>query len=211
MLRWAPMWTQWIFDDDHEDITSVAWRPHPLLSTEPDLGNQMWRQGSTCCRTCNGRPVTLILDVSEEWTQPAAEAPAQWPAAAEVFRHGGGMWGVFPEISASAQWIWSEDLSDQEVHCVYRRQGDAGATKGKLTVHLLEYGYNCRGQCARASGVRSVARAPAAAEFPSTKPARPKASPRAPLARPTLRGLMLTARPPWRGQAGPWATRGTIG
>jgi len=48
-LRWAPLWTEWIFDDDFNDTTSVAWKPALLNSTAPDFGQfSDWRYGTTC-------------------------------------------------------------------------------------------------------------------------------------------------------------------
>ena len=43
------MWNQWIFDDDEEDITSVAWKPADTASVAPDVGSfSDFRYGSTC-------------------------------------------------------------------------------------------------------------------------------------------------------------------
>lgn len=36
-LRWASMWTQWIFDDELLDITSVAWIDSDLSSLSPEV------------------------------------------------------------------------------------------------------------------------------------------------------------------------------
>ena len=47
-LRWATTWTQWIFDNNLVDHTSVAWIPAAASSTAPILGsNQRYREVST--------------------------------------------------------------------------------------------------------------------------------------------------------------------
>ena len=48
-LRWASMWTQWIFDDDTEDNTSVAWKSSTSSSVSPPTGIfSDYRYGNTC-------------------------------------------------------------------------------------------------------------------------------------------------------------------
>ena len=49
-LRWASMYTQWIFDDNTEDITSVAWKSADASSTEPEIGTFIndYKYGHTC-------------------------------------------------------------------------------------------------------------------------------------------------------------------
>ena len=42
---WATTWTQWIFDNNLVDHTSVAWIPAAASSTAPILGtNQRYRE-----------------------------------------------------------------------------------------------------------------------------------------------------------------------
>ena len=48
-LRWASMWTQWIFDDDTQDFTSIAWKSADASSTAPEIGTfSDYLYGSTC-------------------------------------------------------------------------------------------------------------------------------------------------------------------
>ena len=48
-LRWASIWTQWIFDDDTQDFTSIAWKSADASSTAPEIGTfSDYLYGSTC-------------------------------------------------------------------------------------------------------------------------------------------------------------------
>jgi hypothetical protein len=48
-LRWAARWTQWVFDNDFVDASSVAWEPAAQNSVRPPFGAvNIWKYGSTC-------------------------------------------------------------------------------------------------------------------------------------------------------------------
>jgi len=78
-LRWASRWTQWIFDDDTEDITSVAWMPASASSTNPSTGTfSNYRYGGTCGN--NGVYVTSVT-ITESICGTDGEHYASWGSA----------------------------------------------------------------------------------------------------------------------------------
>ena len=69
-LRWASMWNQWIFDDDEEDTTSVAWKQADTASVAPDVGSFYdFRYGSTCGN--NGVMVQSLVISCLLYTSPS--------------------------------------------------------------------------------------------------------------------------------------------
>ena len=64
-LRWASMWDQWIFDDDEQDITTVARKPADVTSDSPVAGTfTEFRYGTTCGN--NGVSVqTLVISETD--------------------------------------------------------------------------------------------------------------------------------------------------
>jgi len=68
-LRWASTWTQWIFDDDTVDTTSVAFQPSNADSTAPPTGtflgasDDFFYYGSTCG---NNADLVQSLQIVEE-------------------------------------------------------------------------------------------------------------------------------------------------
>lgn len=71
-LRWAQQWTQWIFDDDLIDQTSVAWIPADIHSVNPVIGRgQGYKEGSDCT---NGHDISV--DITQMDMQPVQPCTA---------------------------------------------------------------------------------------------------------------------------------------
>jgi hypothetical protein len=69
-LRWVSKWTQWIFADVTEDITSIAWKEASMESATPPTGTMTdFRYGSTCGNNMVGVSSLTIT----ETTCPTAE------------------------------------------------------------------------------------------------------------------------------------------
>lgn len=146
-LRWASMWTQWVFDDDTIDTTTVAWIPARAESAYPNVGTfaRAWIYGSTAGN--NGVPIpslTISYGTRRELaSEPGAQAQCVdtpgWHNGYNgnngfncAFYHGIG-WCADGAATAGSEWTLGERWSWPERNCC--ACGKPAPPRGSLHVH----------------------------------------------------------------------------